>query len=294
LATRSAQAAKEIKHLVEQATTKANEGKSIADEMIGGYGNLNSKVEETITLINDVTDASKEQETGIVQINDAINALDQSTQINAASASQINSLSAQVLTLSEDLLSIAKRAKYDTSKSNQVCDVDLVFKTAKLKNDHIVFKNTNFSKVGESANKTWTVTKETECDLGNWILQQERENQVFTQNSNWQDLKENHVKVHQCVQEYINENGKDEPNEELLLSSSKQVEEATFKVFKSLDQLKVDFCRVQHNASNVSQTAVEVAPTKTPSKPKKDVVPKTAAISQVTPKEDDKDDWESF
>ena len=41
LQSRSAEAAKILKLLVENATTKANEGKNIADEMIKGYLELN-------------------------------------------------------------------------------------------------------------------------------------------------------------------------------------------------------------------------------------------------------------
>ncbi len=77
LAARSAEAASEIKTLVENATKKANEGKTIADGMIKGYSGLNENINKTIELISDVSVASKEQQTGIVQINDAVNSLDQ-------------------------------------------------------------------------------------------------------------------------------------------------------------------------------------------------------------------------
>ena len=57
--------------------------------MISGYTTLNNKINETIGLIEDVSQASKEEERGIIQINDAINALDQATQVNANSATTI-------------------------------------------------------------------------------------------------------------------------------------------------------------------------------------------------------------
>jgi len=88
LAARSAEAANEIKALVENATNKANNGKQIADKMIQGYGNLNNMVGKTIEIISDVETASKEQQMGIEQINDAINTLDKQTQQNAAIASK--------------------------------------------------------------------------------------------------------------------------------------------------------------------------------------------------------------
>ncbi|MDZ7818827.1 MAG: methyl-accepting chemotaxis protein [Aliarcobacter sp.] len=88
LASRSAEAAKEIKTIVENATTKANHGKQIAGNMIDGYKQLNQNIIHTINLISDIQNASKEQLLGIEQINDAVNQLDQQTQQNAAVASQ--------------------------------------------------------------------------------------------------------------------------------------------------------------------------------------------------------------
>ena len=88
LAARSAEAAKEIKTIVENATKKANQGKDIANNMISGYKDLNENISQTINLIQDIEMSSKEQLTGIEQINDAVNQLDQQTQKNAAVASQ--------------------------------------------------------------------------------------------------------------------------------------------------------------------------------------------------------------
>ncbi len=88
LASRSAEAAKEIKTIVENATSKANQGKEIASHMIEGYKELNQNIQQTINLIQDIEMSSKEQLSGIEQINDAVNQLDQQTQKNAAIASQ--------------------------------------------------------------------------------------------------------------------------------------------------------------------------------------------------------------
>ncbi|MEA3288989.1 MAG: methyl-accepting chemotaxis protein [Campylobacterota bacterium] len=95
LASRSAEAANEIKNLVENATVKANNGKQIADEMIDGYTDLNNSISSTLELIVDVETASKEQQSGIVQINDAVNILDKQTQQNASIASQTKQIAVQ-------------------------------------------------------------------------------------------------------------------------------------------------------------------------------------------------------
>jgi len=88
LASRSADAASEIKVLVTNAIVKANSGKKISEEMIKGYFNLNDNISKTIDLIKDVEYASKEQLLGIEQINDAVNSLDRQTQENAMISNQ--------------------------------------------------------------------------------------------------------------------------------------------------------------------------------------------------------------
>ncbi len=92
LASRSAEVAREIKTIVEIATQKANNGKNIAGGMIDGYKNLNQNIYQTINLIQDIQNASKEQLIGIEQINDAVNQLDQQTQQNANVAAQTHDI----------------------------------------------------------------------------------------------------------------------------------------------------------------------------------------------------------
>jgi len=129
LAARSAEAANEIKDLVENATTKANEGKTIASDMISGYGDLTSKITETISLITDVTNASKEQETGIVQINDAINSLDKQTQQNASVANETNDIAMETQQIAEIILKSADEKEFigkDTVQATKLEKVNTV------------------------------------------------------------------------------------------------------------------------------------------------------------------------
>ena len=239
LASRSAEAAKEIKNIVELATSKANEGKAIANEMINGYTILNSKINETINLIEDVSKGSKEEEKGILQINDTINALDKATQSNASSAIDISRLASEVSNLSKNLLKIADRAKFNKINQKEIEDIDLVFNVSKLKNDHVRFKLINLSKIA-TTKTAWSVTKPTECDLGKWLIEQERNAKHFTKTQNWKDLKTNHEIVHSSIQEYINEECKDSSNNEVLNSLAHKMDNAIFEVFKGLDQLKKD------------------------------------------------------
>jgi methyl-accepting chemotaxis protein len=113
LASRSAEAAKEIKDLVEDANSKANEGKGVSDEMINGYEELNGHISETISLIENVSSASKEQMTGIEQINDAVTMLDRVTQENASESTNILNISKELTSLANGLLEDAKSKKFN-------------------------------------------------------------------------------------------------------------------------------------------------------------------------------------
>ena len=104
LAGRSAEAAREIKNLVENANEKTNDGKIISDKMINGYVALNQNINKTIELINQVAAASKEQKSGIEQINDAVAQQDRQTQKIASAATQTYEIATQTSNISKEIV----------------------------------------------------------------------------------------------------------------------------------------------------------------------------------------------
>jgi methyl-accepting chemotaxis protein len=120
LASRSAEAAKQIKNLVENAQRKTQEGKDIASDMIKGYGQLNENITITLELIQNVTTASKEQSTGMLQINDAVNSLDQITQQNAQNASSANEIAQKTLDISNTIIEQADAKEFNGKDSVRV------------------------------------------------------------------------------------------------------------------------------------------------------------------------------
>ena len=109
LANRSADAAKEIKSIVEAASSKTKEGKDIADSMIEGYQTLNHNIKLTISLIESITISSKEQERGIIQINDAISTLDKQTQESANIANETNDIAQESNKIAEYIVKEANK-----------------------------------------------------------------------------------------------------------------------------------------------------------------------------------------
>ena len=124
LASRSAEAAKEIKDLVENANLKANEGKEIADGMIDGYNGLKENINNTIELIEKVSESSKEQLIGIEQINDAVNQLDQQTQENASVATNTKGISEHTSQIAQRIVNNANDKEFDGKNEVQAEEMD--------------------------------------------------------------------------------------------------------------------------------------------------------------------------
>ncbi len=123
LASRSAEAAREIKTIVENAKNKADEGKNIANYMIDGYRELNENIQQTINLITDIQNASTEQLLGIEQINDAVNSLDQQTQQNAAVANQTHDVSIVTDKIAKLVVSNANQKEFEGKDTTKAKDL---------------------------------------------------------------------------------------------------------------------------------------------------------------------------
>ena len=113
LASRSAEAAKEIKNLVELATVKANEGKKVSTTMIEGFSELEEKIISTNHLIDDVANAAREQNIGMNQISDAVNQLDKFTQENAAIADKTNNIAKETNEIANDIVKNVNENNFD-------------------------------------------------------------------------------------------------------------------------------------------------------------------------------------
>lgn len=112
LATRSAEAAKEIKILVENATKKAKSGNESVNEMMKGYMQLSSDINETLNIIKTIEIASKEQLSGIEQINSALSSIDQKTQENTAIANETQSITLEVDEIANVIVEHAGKSRF--------------------------------------------------------------------------------------------------------------------------------------------------------------------------------------
>jgi len=107
LAQRSATAAKEIKALIGASMEQVRAGNLVAAEAGGAIRSIVDNARQIDSLMNDITRSATEQGSGIRQVSAAVDALDQSTQQNAALVEQTSAaaatLSEQANKLSEEI-----------------------------------------------------------------------------------------------------------------------------------------------------------------------------------------------
>jgi methyl-accepting chemotaxis protein len=105
LASRSAEAAKEIKGLIGASVDKVEAGSRLVADAGTTMGEIVNSVQRVTDIIGEITTAASEQSDGIGQVNTAVTQLDQMTQQNAAlveeSAAAAESLKDQAARLAQ-------------------------------------------------------------------------------------------------------------------------------------------------------------------------------------------------
>jgi len=193
LATKSAEAVKVIKLLVEEANQAASVGVKSSQEMMVGYNLLSEKVAKTKESIDVVTDISKSQSNKIHSIDSDIEKINKIAVQNYKNAMIVKDLSQSSDILSQKLVQISKSAKYDHSKKFSVCDINLNNAVMMMKNDHIDFKNSVFDNLNSREN--FHVKDSKSCNLGKWIHKQIQDEKPFTKTSAWKTLLSEHNSI---------------------------------------------------------------------------------------------------
>ena len=84
LAQKSAEAAKDIKHLIDESVTRIDQGTKLATQSGEVFNQVKGAIDEVTSKISEIASASGEQNEGIGQVHQAITSIDSVTQQNAA------------------------------------------------------------------------------------------------------------------------------------------------------------------------------------------------------------------
>lgn len=111
LAQRSASAAKEIKTLIQDSVRKVEVGTDLVNRSGSSLNDIVNSVKRVTDIVAEIAAASKEQLTGIEQVNKAVSQMDRITQSNAAQTEEMSGTADSLLSHARQLSDLVLRFK---------------------------------------------------------------------------------------------------------------------------------------------------------------------------------------
>jgi len=111
LAQRSAQAAKEIKGLIQASSSEVANGVKLVRDAGGALKTIGQFIVEINGHMDAIATSAKEQSTGLLEVNQAVNSMDQATQQNAAMVEQSTAASNTLANEASRLLDLVGQFK---------------------------------------------------------------------------------------------------------------------------------------------------------------------------------------
>jgi|GEM_PF-107149 methyl-accepting chemotaxis protein len=289
LAQRSADAAKDIKGLIEDTTSRIEQGA----ELVGRSGEALEAIEESVKKMNDISGeiaaSTKEQTQGIDQVNLAVTQLDSATQENAALVEESAASSSQLSHQADELSKVVSIFKLSPSALSSMAKIgtaqgEYADTFMKARSAHLAWRGKIrgfLDGVIEMDQKS--AVSHHECMLGQWLDWEGREK--FAYLSEMKEMDQVHEKMHTTISEIVT----------LKKSGNEQEAEQRFNEIEPLSKQVVDLLnKIESAAFNDSPESVPVASSTTAApatirKPAAEAKP-----SLVSAKSSSDSEWEEF
>ncbi|MBI2277421.1 MAG: CZB domain-containing protein [Dechloromonas sp.] len=202
LAQRSAAAAKEIKGLIADSVDKVEVGNRLVDQAGRTMAEVVSSIRRVATIMTDISDASREQSTGIEQVSRAVTQMDEMTQQNAA---LVEEAAAAAESLEEQARGLARSVAVFRLPGGVL--VDHQAKLSGLDIDGAILAHARWKQRlldyvaggGETLDPA-VVGRDDQCALGCWIHGEGRQ---LSGNARYSELKAEHAGFHRSAAEII-------------------------------------------------------------------------------------------
>ena len=115
LAGRSADAAKEIKSLINASVERVEAGTALVDRAGATMTEVVSSIQRVTDIVAEIAAASNEQAAGVAQVGEAVTQMDQTTQQNAALVEEMAAAAISLKSQAEDLVHVVAAFKLEES-----------------------------------------------------------------------------------------------------------------------------------------------------------------------------------
>ncbi len=117
MAGRSAQAAKEIKHLINASVERVEHGTTLADQAGVTMEEVVASIKRVTDIMGEISAASNEQALGVAQVGEAVSQMDQTTQQNAALVEEMAAAASSLKGQAQDLVQVVAAFKLEGGPS---------------------------------------------------------------------------------------------------------------------------------------------------------------------------------
>ena len=118
LAGRSAEAAKQIKGLIDTSVTRVEQGSKLVDHAGTTMHEVVTAIRRVNDIIGEISAASSDQSSGVRQVSEAVNNMDRTTQQNAALVEEMAAAAASLKNEAEELVESVAVFKMGTSEAS--------------------------------------------------------------------------------------------------------------------------------------------------------------------------------
>jgi len=130
LAQRSAEAAKEIKQLINHSVERVEQGSRLVDQAGKTMTEVVTSIRRVTDIMGEISAASHEQNTGMVQVSEAVTQMDQTTQQNAALVEEMAAAASSLNTQAQSLVEAVAVFKLSENEQTTRVGGEAAFQTA--------------------------------------------------------------------------------------------------------------------------------------------------------------------
>jgi methyl-accepting chemotaxis protein len=120
LAGRSAEAAKEIKTLINASVERVEQGTALVDKAGSTMTEVVSSIRRVTDIMGEISAASSEQSSGVSQVGEAVGQMDKSTQQNAALVEQMAAAASSLKSQAQDMVQVVAVFRLSDSPDNAI------------------------------------------------------------------------------------------------------------------------------------------------------------------------------
>lgn len=123
LAQRSAEAAKEIKHLIEESVARVDQGSTLVDRAGTTMHDVVASIRRVTDLMSEISAASVEQSAGVAQVGEAVIQMDDTTQQNAALVEEIAAAATGLSSQARELVEAVAVFRIDAAAGTRAAEM---------------------------------------------------------------------------------------------------------------------------------------------------------------------------